>query len=224
MRDVNNTAIQGNTASVNRSARLLNSTRLMMGNLNQDSVCINEEKLKDDKEYIHNHDSTTRQFQISEIKNGDTMLIKEDDTYNSTTRQFQGSEIKNEDIMLEQKVEAPKLINSEYKNINDLLRVMNKGNGLITSEEKGVIVLGNTGSGKSTLTQLLSKQPLQAVYDDETGNMRIESCTIPPNNIRISHKKTSETKVPNKVKIGDIAIFDCPGFHDTKNQSRKILK
>ena len=36
--------------------------------------------------------------------------------------------------------------------------------------------------------------------------------------IKIGHEKYSETSVPNKLVIDDLAFYDCPGFKDNKGE------
>jgi predicted GTPase len=81
--------------------------------------------------------------------------------------------------------------------------------------KKGILLLGNTGAGKSTLAHLLSVRKLQAIRDDETAELVIEAMQ-PLTDIVIGHKLASETKIPNKCFVKDLIIWDCPGFNDTE--------
>ncbi len=38
------------------------------------------------------------------------------------------------------------------------------------------------------------------------------------NKIKIGHQKYSETSIPTKVVIQNMAFYDCPGFKDNKGQ------
>jgi Ran GTPase-activating protein (RanGAP) involved in mRNA processing and transport/predicted GTPase len=89
---------------------------------------------------------------------------------------------------------------------------------------KGVLLLGETGAGKSTLANLFSGRKLRAIQDDETGDMVMDIMHHDPKeNAYISHKMVSETKIPNRVaskipnklSIKNVVIWDCPGFNDT---------
>ena len=45
-----------------------------------------------------------------------------------------------------------------------------------------------------------------------------------PNNahVKIGHEKYSETSIPNKLVIDNIAFYDCPGFKDNKGEEYEI--
>ncbi|WP_425362793.1 hypothetical protein [Candidatus Tisiphia endosymbiont of Hybos culiciformis] len=81
--------------------------------------------------------------------------------------------------------------------------------------EKGVLVVGDTGSGKSTLTHALAGRKLQAIFDDEIKEFVIDAMQ-PLADIVIGHKMASETKIPNKCVAKGTTIWDCPGFNDTE--------
>lgn len=78
--------------------------------------------------------------------------------------------------------------------------------------DQAVIVIGDTGVGKSTILSFLSGEDLYVRYD---GLKPILDC---PNSqkIKIGHEKYSETSVPNKILIDNLAFYDCPGFRDNK--------
>ncbi|WP_425363420.1 hypothetical protein [Candidatus Tisiphia endosymbiont of Hybos culiciformis] len=98
------------------------------------------------------------------------------------------------------------------KQVSDLIR---DGNDRLQDHgKKGILLLGNTGAGKSTLTHLFSGRKLQAIMDDETDELVIDAMQ-PLDDIVIGHKMASETKIPNKCFAKDIIIWDCPGFNDT---------
>jgi tetratricopeptide (TPR) repeat protein len=80
---------------------------------------------------------------------------------------------------------------------------------------KAILLLGNTGSGKSTLAHALSGVELQAITDDETGEIIIDALQ-PLDHIKIGNQMSSETTYPNKCKTSGVTIWDCPGFNDTK--------
>ena len=80
--------------------------------------------------------------------------------------------------------------------------------------QQGIILLGNTGAGKTTLAHLLSGQRLQAIYDDQLDEYLVDAIQ-PTNQLTIGHQMASETTIPNKLLVGDTVIWDCPGFNDT---------
>ncbi|WP_425364487.1 hypothetical protein [Candidatus Tisiphia endosymbiont of Mystacides longicornis] len=99
------------------------------------------------------------------------------------------------------------------KEVSELIR---EGNDRLQEHgKKGLLLLGNTGAGKSTLAHLLSGRKLQAIRDDETAELVIEAMQ-PLTDIVIGHKLASETKIPNKCFVKDLIIWDCPGFNDTE--------
>jgi energy-coupling factor transporter ATP-binding protein EcfA2 len=103
------------------------------------------------------------------------------------------------------------------ENMKRLSELINEGNERIqVDNEEAILLLGNTGSGKSTIAHLLTGHSLKAIKDKATNLTKIEAAE-PLDNIRISHDKTSETKIPNKCLVdgSDLVIWDCPGFNDT---------
>ena len=77
-----------------------------------------------------------------------------------------------------------------------------------------MIVIGDTGVGKSTLLAFLSGSPLTVNYEKLKATLECpDNCQI-----KIGHEKLSETSIPNKVLIDDIAFYDCPGFRDNKGE------
>ncbi len=98
--------------------------------------------------------------------------------------------------------------------IADVSEKLAEGNERISGKEKnGILLLGNTGFGKTTLAHLLMKKPLKSVLN-EYGDYVIEAIE-PTEGAKISHDNLSETKIPNKFNLSnDTAIWDCPGFND----------
>ena len=77
---------------------------------------------------------------------------------------------------------------------------------------EAVIVIGDTGVGKSTILAFLSGAELFVRYE---GLKPVLDCPN-GNAIKIGHEKYSETSIPNKVVIENLAFYDCPGFKDNK--------
>ena len=99
--------------------------------------------------------------------------------------------------------------------IKEIFELIGESNAKIEDKiEKGILLLGKTGTGKSTLTHSLVGKELQAILDDSTGNMIVDAVQ-PLDAVKISHRSASETKVPNKQVLDDVTIWDCPGFKDT---------
>ena len=84
--------------------------------------------------------------------------------------------------------------------------------------DEAIIVIGDTGVGKSTILAFLSGYDLFVRYD---GLKPVLDC---PNEkaIKIGHNKYSETSIPNKILIENYAFYDCPGFKDNKGEEYEI--
>jgi predicted GTPase len=96
------------------------------------------------------------------------------------------------------------------------ISVLIEGNERIGEHtNKAALLMGNTGAGKSTLAHALCGIELQAILDDETGNLLIDAMQ-PLDNIKIGNRMSSETTVPNRCKTSGVTIWDCPGFNDTE--------
>jgi len=99
-------------------------------------------------------------------------------------------------------------------NISELMR---DGYGRLQADcvKKGILLLGNTGAGKSTLAHILSGKQLKAVIDDETGELLVE-LMYPVEDIVIGNEMESDTTMPNKFHVGDLLIWESLlGFDET---------
>ena len=62
------------------------------------------------------------------------------------------------------------------------------------------------------------------------GNKLVVKCeglkpkliTEGPSILKIGHEKYSETSIPTRVFIQNLAFYDCPGFRDNKGQEYEI--
>ena len=118
------------------------------------------------------------------------------------------------------------------------------------TEAEGILILGNTGAGKSTLAAMLANHIMQAHFDENEGEWCIDATNmkwgfsgngtdnasgasagsgvgsiteVPDAEIpKIGHNYFSETKIPNKLKVGNVAIWDCPGFSDSAGAVQEI--
>lgn len=84
--------------------------------------------------------------------------------------------------------------------------------------ERAVLMIGDTGVGKSTIINFLSGDQLIIKYD----GLRPTLDALGPGHAKIGHEKYSETSVPTKVVIDKMAFYDCPGFKDNKSQEQDI--
>ncbi|XP_055316440.1 uncharacterized protein LOC129576047 [Sitodiplosis mosellana] len=90
------------------------------------------------------------------------------------------------------------------------------GNFIVGSQTDVILILGMTGSGKSTLTQFLTNVELNSVpIEGVRGSFRI----VDPND-KISglNTTTSKTIVPDLFTDDEncLAYYDCPGFSDSR--------
>lgn len=88
-------------------------------------------------------------------------------------------------------------------------------------EENAMLIMGKTGVGKSTLACMLSRQGLNAQYGDEGWKIDVTGDTLEGGVVLGAQvpqiRKNiffSETKIPNKCKVSEAVIWDCPGFDD----------
>ena len=125
---------------------------------------------------------------------------------------------------LEEKLSDVSIINQQkqknLENLEKLRTLIKEGNLRISGKKQSaVMLLGNTGAGKSTLANLLSGNKLLAKVDEDTGDMQIRLTSESASTIKIGHEMLSETKIPNKCivrdKAGEIVVWDSPGFNDT---------
>ena len=77
--------------------------------------------------------------------------------------------------------------------------------------QEAIIVIGDTGVGKSTIMSFLAGAQLMVKYDGLKPYLASNN-----NKIKIGHEKLSETTVPTKAVIQNMAFYDCPGFKDNK--------
>lgn len=101
---------------------------------------------------------------------------------------------------------------------------------VIGTQRDIVLVLGITGTGKSTITSLLTNVKLTAISEDDTY-LIVDEADI----IGKEWSTASKTSVPNLMidEINGVAYYDCPGYSDTRGVEvnlattfsiRKLLK
>lgn len=102
--------------------------------------------------------------------------------------------------------------------VTNILNFMRENSSKIQfSQQKDIVLmLGNTGAGKSTLTSFLTGAELESI---ETLKDSGEFVLVDKNDL-ISRKSTtiSKTVVPNLMidKESGITFYDCPGFSDSR--------
>jgi len=92
----------------------------------------------------------------------------------------------------------------------------------LTDKTTFVLVLGETGTGKSTLVNGLVGVDLEYFFVEEEG-IKVIDC-IDKERTRIGHTGDSETKFPYEIKDpqNPISYFDCCGFRDTNGAGDEI--
>ena len=70
-----------------------------------------------------------------------------------------------------------------------------------TSKDNAVLVIGDTGVGKSTIMSFLAGDQLKVVTDTHLRPVLDNTNSIKNSKIIIGHERFSETRVPTKVMI-----------------------
>ena len=90
-----------------------------------------------------------------------------------------------------------------------------------TEYNKTVVVLGNTGVGKSTLIHYLSNNNLTVVKNRFKFTFEAKTTL---DKITIGQSSNSQTSAPNKWIDAQNTIFlDCPGFNDTYGAEQDLI-
>lgn len=107
------------------------------------------------------------------------------------------------------------------KDLETLANLARKANSVIGQSKipKSLVIIGETGVGKSCLTYVLAGKRLEIRHlDGEISELVLDLFSEEDRlkDIEISHKKISQTLIPGKVfqSEKDFIIWDCPGFED----------
>ncbi|CAG8575190.1 13644_t:CDS:1 [Dentiscutata heterogama] len=100
--------------------------------------------------------------------------------------------------------------------IEEIQHHFNEINERISQQEKAIIIIGDTGEGKSTLLNYLTGVPLFS-KDDDFGDYIIYTETS--DGIDINDRSISQTTLPLRRGI----YWDCPGFGDTRGPVQNIV-
>ena len=107
-----------------------------------------------------------------------------------------------------------------FSYIQDGTKQANKVTG-----RKALIVVGNTGAGKSTFINYLEGCQLEA---GDEGTFRVSATSAVPEVAPIGHGNQSATRLPIAIEATDLtlgsgcAIIDCPGFYDNRGAELRI--
>jgi len=111
--------------------------------------------------------------------------------------------------------------------VSETLALVSEGQAQFNAENTGaltgrsIVVLGDTGAGKSTLINLIANRRLRSQYDETTGRTFIDAIN-PLAGFKIGHNLRSETFVPHKFVNDGVMYWDCPGFTDNRGVPREI--
>lgn len=121
------------------------------------------------------------------------------------------------------------------KVLKETLDLISKGQQILSEheDESAVLVIGNTGVGKSTLVNYLSGVKLKKVEREvekyaygrqETIIEEVLEVDKSVGQVMIGHDSSSMTAVPNKWHDNqtNITYWDCPGFEDTHGPTQDI--
>ncbi|XP_034249607.1 uncharacterized protein LOC117650350 [Thrips palmi] len=111
------------------------------------------------------------------------------------------------------------------KSIFSLMEKGDKRNGLAAHRDI-VILLGNTGSGKSTLTQFLAGNNTKLISEEIEKGLGLEEFIIVDSDDRIGSSSTAVSKTifpePTVDENTKTTYYDCPGFSDTRGVAQDI--
>lgn len=115
-----------------------------------------------------------------------------------------------------------KVDNNNIKIIKLIKSRISKGDNVIDEiYAKSVIVLGKTGSGKSTLVNMMINYD-SLVIKDIGYELRYDTNILDESIPVIGNTLESETSIPVKVLTPECIYWDCPGFADTKGPCQDI--
>ena len=93
---------------------------------------------------------------------------------------------------------------------------------LMPVDDCGIVVCGDTGSGKSTLINYLNKKSL--ILRKLPGRNRpVLECSESKGVAGIGHQSVSMTSLPEKYEIDGIGFWDFPGFEDTEGGIKDVV-
>ena len=106
----------------------------------------------------------------------------------------------------------------EIQEIKDLLSEADKQISL--KSKNNILILGYTGTGKSTILNLIAGNRLKCIESDE-GSIIIDA-ENPSTSFKIGHTASSCTSVPQSFDYEDYTLWDCPGFDGNISVKQEI--
>lgn len=138
------------------------------------------------------------------------------------------------EALLEQKLNKPQLRLTSEERIALLLHCISLGKQQVLKAQgkELLVLLGNTGAGKSTLANYLCGCTMQRVSPHTIGSMALEDViTVKPISeggtkeeiLKIGHTSMSMTFMPQiALDTTGLACCDCPGFFDNRGIEIKV--
>ena len=102
-------------------------------------------------------------------------------------------------------------------NLHKLKRLIDSGIHAIPTDkqhDKAILVIGDTGVGKTTILSFMANKKLTV----KVHGLNTILDSDDSDGLKIGHDRFSETRVPSKIIIDDLAFFDCSGFKDNRGE------
>ena len=110
------------------------------------------------------------------------------------------------------------------KDLAEIFQAIDNGyKGMVVSDKEVVVVIGNTGSGKSTLVNYLTNKELvvqKPINIKKEGALVIDS---KDKSCEIGHMNQSKTTIPNRDATTSTIYWDCSGFRDTRKFKADVI-
>lgn len=94
------------------------------------------------------------------------------------------------------------------------------GQPLKGDRKEVILIMGETGNGKSSLTSLLTDVDMVCVEVNNSGEFILQDSN---KNIGGASTINSKTFLPNFMRTDRSDFYDCPGFSDTRGEKMEIL-
>lgn len=110
-----------------------------------------------------------------------------------------------------------------HHNVKTIIEGHLKKNPDLLDSSKGkdvVVFLGNSGAGKSTTINILGNKV--ALQVDGFNQITLENPEDPLAMV-IGEGRNSETFLPQYIQVGDLLLYDMPGFNDTRGTAKNLV-